>query len=61
MNGPVAVVETNVFGAKAYHCRCLNKDCRWESKRYDKENQAVNKAQHHCCKTERLNAILNSM
>lgn len=40
----VAIVETNV-GVKAWHARCL--DCGWESKRKDREPQAVKLAKSH--------------
>ena len=43
----VAIVETDVFGAKAYHCKCLN--CKWTSKRKDREAQAVKLAKKHYC------------
>lgn len=45
----VAIIETDVFGAKAYHCRCL--DCGWTSKRYDAESRAVHFARRHNCKS----------
>jgi hypothetical protein len=41
----VAIVETDVYGVKAYHARCL--ECGWESKRKDREVQAVADAKKH--------------
>lgn len=41
----VAIVETDVYGVKAYHCRCL--ECGWESKRKDREKQAVEDSKKH--------------
>ena len=44
----VGVYETSVFGVKAYHTRCL--ECGKETKRRDKESQAVKDAKKHVCK-----------
>ena len=41
----IVIIETDVFGVKAYHAECL--DCNWKSKRYDKEGQAGKVAQKH--------------
>lgn len=38
------IIETNVFGAKAYHYEC---DCGEVSKRWDREATAVRNAQLH--------------
>jgi len=44
----VAIVETSVFGVKAYHCKCLT--CGWKSKPRDTESQAVTVGKAHRCK-----------
>lgn len=41
----LAIVETDVYGVKAYHARCL--ECGWESRRKDYENQAITDAKKH--------------
>jgi len=41
----IGIIETDIFGVKAYHARCF--DCKWKSKRYDKEKQAVKAARKH--------------
>jgi len=41
------IVETDVFGSKAYHAKCMEPGCEWQSKRYDKIKQAHTAAQQH--------------
>ena len=41
------IVQTDVYGSKAYHAKCLEPDCDWESRRYDKIKQAQAAAQKH--------------
>lgn len=45
---PVAIVETDVYGCKAYHFRCLI--CGEEGKRQDRNAAAVRQAKAHRCK-----------
>lgn len=42
-----AIVETDVYGAKAYHFRCLK--CGQEGKRYDSKGWAVRESRFHNC------------
>jgi hypothetical protein len=44
----VAIIETDVYGAKAYHAHCLT--CGWECKRKDKEDSALRIGKNHRCK-----------
>lgn len=41
------IVQTDVYGAKAYHARCMEPGCDWESRRYDKIKQAQDAAKKH--------------
>lgn len=41
----IAIHETDVFGSKAYHCKCLT--CGWQSKRKNTEKQAIKDAGKH--------------
>ena len=41
----VAICETEVYGVKAWHCRCLC--CGLESQRYDRHSQAMEWAKRH--------------
>ena len=34
------IVQTDVYGTSAYHAKCLEPNCDWESKRYDKIGRA---------------------
>lgn len=43
----VAIIETEVFGVKAYHCKCLK--CGWESKRKNSEESAIDLGRKHIC------------
>lgn len=42
-----AIYSTDVYGAKAYHSKCLEPGCDWESKRFDSMKLAQNAAQKH--------------
>ncbi len=42
-----AVIETSVFGVKAYHGRCLEAGCKWESKRSSNIKQAQKYIKDH--------------
>jgi hypothetical protein len=46
----VAIVETNVYGALAYHANCLTCGERVCPQAHDKEATAVKHAQEHVCK-----------
>ena len=41
------IVQTDVYGAKAYHAKCMEPSCDWESKRYDRIKQAQDAAKKH--------------
>ena len=41
------IVQTDVYGTSAYHAKCLEPNCDWESKRYDRIKQAQQAAQKH--------------
>lgn len=41
------IVQTDVYGARAYHAKCLEPNCDWESKRYDRIQQAQAAAKKH--------------
>ena len=41
------IVETDVYGTKAYHAKCLEPGCDWQSKRYDRIKQAQTEAHKH--------------
>jgi hypothetical protein len=41
------IVETEVYGTKAYHAKCMEPGCKFESKRYDRIKQAQDAAQKH--------------
>jgi hypothetical protein len=41
------IVQTDVYGTKAYHAKCMEKGCDWESKRYDRIQQAQAAAKKH--------------
>jgi len=47
MSTKVAIVETDVFGVKAYHAKCLG--CGWMTKRFNRQNTAVKHARDHRC------------
>jgi hypothetical protein len=42
-----AIYQTEVFGAKAYHSKCLEPGCDWESRRFDRIKQAQDAAKKH--------------
>lgn len=44
----VAIIETDVFGCKAYHVKCLT--CLQEYRRKNTEQQAVKDAKDHLCR-----------
>jgi len=46
----VGIIESDVFGVKAFHCKCFK--CGWQSKRKDREKQAVEIAKKHRCKKD---------
>ena len=41
------IVQTEVYGTKAYHAKCMEPNCDWESKRYDRIQQAQTAAKKH--------------
>lgn len=41
------IYQTDVLGAKAYHAKCMDPNCKWESKRYDRIKQAQAAAEKH--------------
>jgi hypothetical protein len=41
------IVQTEVYGTKAYHAKCMEQGCDWESKRYDRIQQAQAAAKKH--------------
>jgi hypothetical protein len=41
------IVQTEVYGTKAYHAKCMESNCDWESKRYDRIKQAQAAAKKH--------------
>jgi hypothetical protein len=41
------IMQTDVYGSRAYHARCLEPDCDWESRRYDRIQQAQAAAKKH--------------
>lgn len=41
------IVETDVFGVKAYHTKCLEPGCKFESKRFSTVKQAQEAAKKH--------------
>ena len=41
------VVETDVFGTKAYHAKCLEPGCKFESKRFSSMKKAQEAAKKH--------------
>jgi hypothetical protein len=41
------IVQTEVYGTKAYHAKCMEPNCDWQSKRYDRINQAQAVAKKH--------------
>ena len=41
------IVQTEVYGTKAYHAKCMQPGCDWQSKRYDRIQQAQVAAQKH--------------
>jgi hypothetical protein len=41
------IVQTEVYGTKAYHAKCMEPNCDWESKRYDRIQQAQAAAKKH--------------
>ena len=45
-----AIYSTDVYGMTAYHSKCLEPGCVWESKRYDSIKLAQNAAQKHAQK-----------
>jgi hypothetical protein len=42
-----AVIETSVFDVKAYHGKCMEPNCSWESKRVSKPEQAHKLIKQH--------------
>lgn len=43
----VAIIQTDVCGALAYHPRCM--ECEWVGKRHDDESIAIRIAKRHVC------------
>jgi hypothetical protein len=43
----VAIIETDVFGALAYHARCLEEGCEWQTQRYNRTTTACRHASEH--------------
>jgi hypothetical protein len=41
------IMQTDVYGSRAYHARCLEPGCDWESRRYDRIQQAQSAAKKH--------------
>jgi hypothetical protein len=41
------IVQTEVYGTRAYHAKCMEPNCDWQSKRYDRINQAQAVAKKH--------------
>lgn len=41
------IYQTDVYGAKAYHAKCVEPNCEWQSKRYDKITHAQAAAKKH--------------
>lgn len=41
------IVQTEVYGTRAYHARCMEPGCDWETRRYDKIQQAQAAAKKH--------------
>ena len=41
------IYQSEVYGARAYHSKCLEKGCDWESRRYDRIKQAQDAAKKH--------------
>jgi 8-oxo-dGTP pyrophosphatase MutT (NUDIX family) len=41
------IMQTDVYGSRAYHARCLEPGCNWESRRYDRIQQAQAAAKKH--------------
>ncbi|MEY4334178.1 MAG: hypothetical protein RLZZ196_2921, partial [Bacteroidota bacterium] len=41
------IVQTEVYGTRAYHAKCMEPNCDWESRRYDKIQQAQAAAKKH--------------
>jgi hypothetical protein len=41
------IMQTDVYGSRAYHARCLEPGCDWESRRYDRIQQAQAAAKKH--------------
>jgi hypothetical protein len=41
------IMQTDVYGSRAYHARCLEPSCDWESRRYDRIQQAQAAAKKH--------------
>ena len=41
------IYQTDVLGAKAYHAKCMEPNCGWESKRFDRIKQAQAAAEKH--------------
>jgi GNAT superfamily N-acetyltransferase len=44
------IYQTEVYGSKAYHSKCLEKGCDWESRRFDRIKQAQDAAKKHAQK-----------
>ncbi len=44
-NIKVGIFETDAYGAKAYHAKCLN--CDWETRRFDHQETALAWAKRH--------------
>jgi 8-oxo-dGTP pyrophosphatase MutT (NUDIX family) len=41
------IMQTDVYGSRAYHAQCLEPGCDWESRRYDRIQQAQAAAKKH--------------
>ena len=44
------IYQSEVYGTKAYHSKCLEKGCDWESRRFDRIKQAQDAAKKHAQK-----------
>ena len=41
------IVQTDVYGTRAYHAKCMEPGCDWQSRRYDRIQQAQTAAKKH--------------
>ena len=61
------IIETDVYGTKAYHAKCLEPGCKFESKRFSSMKKAQDEAKKHAEKehmvqeeTEQINELSKS-